>query len=107
MRTNALGAKTPAPAGASSRAPALNSGTYAAMHKPPPTVAVVFKNSRRPRDLGVVTNVELVGVELIGRPSLSPALTRVPRHDESHAGCADTFRNDRCCQTWPRRYRCR
>src|SRR2546425_3492586 len=95
MRTNALGAKTPAPAGASSREPAPNSGTYAAMHKPPPIVAVVLRNSRRPRDLGGVTNVELTRVELIGPPSLSLALPRVQRHDESHAGCADTFRNDR------------
>src|SRR5207245_9406291 len=113
MRTNALGAKTPAPAAASSRGAAPNSGTYAAMHKPPPIVAVVFRNSRRPRDLESVTNVELAGVEfvgvgLIGQPSLSLALLpRAQRRDELPAGCADTFRNGRCCPTWPRRYRCR
>src|SRR5438445_13271605 len=98
MRTNALGAKTPAPAAASSRGPAPNSGTYTAMHKPPEIVAVVFRNSRRPRELCGVTNEELTGSELIGTPSLSLAMTKVQRHDESHAGSTDTFRYGRCFQ---------
>src|ERR1700687_3104688 len=47
IRTKAFGAKTGAPAGAFEAGCAASSGMYAAMHNPPPIVAVVFRKSRR------------------------------------------------------------
>src|ERR1700704_6078770 len=47
IRTKAFGAKTVALAGPFEWGCAASSGTYAAMHKPPPIVAAVFRKSRR------------------------------------------------------------
>src|SRR5712691_2747594 len=47
IRTNAFGAKTVALAGAFETERAASSGTCAAIHKPPPIAADVFRNSRR------------------------------------------------------------
>src|SRR6267378_754937 len=116
IRTKAFGAKTVALAGAFESGCAASSGTYAAMHNPPPIFAVVFRKSRRAmRDEFAAAAFEDLtpdnsslallrfSRQLMMTSFLRPFLRRGELRDE----CAGRFRSGRCCRTSLRRCLCR
>src|ERR1700682_5961057 len=109
IRTKALGAKTVALAGAFDSEWVASSGTYAAMHNPPPIVAVVFRKSRRAMrdDFAAAAFKESVADNsrlALLRSSRRLMTTSFPRsfrrRGEWRGGCAGRFRTGRCCRTW-------
>src|SRR5260370_6954923 len=97
MRKNALGANT---FPFDSATPAASSGTYAAIHKPAPIVALLFKKSRR------ASIACLAWVVPFAALMASSFLRPFPPRDESRGDCACKFRSDRYSQTWPHHYLC-